>query len=354
VIETEILIIGQGISGTWLSYWLDKAGKDFIILDDPSASAPSRVAAGVINPVTGRRYAVTWLAETLLPFSMEAYSALGRRISADIIREKNIIDFFPTAQMRNSFLERIPENEYLARCEDEDRFSPWLHYELGCGFIRPVYVADLQQTLEGWRSLEVNKERIRKERFDEKDLELVNNKVVYRGIRADRIIFCDGGQGSTLSWFRKLPFALNKGEALLVEIGGLPESHLYKKGMVVVPLGPPGLFWVGASYQWEYDHPHPTEAFRSQAENFLRGFLRLPFRVLEHRASIRPATLERRPFAGFHPAEPRIGILNGMGTKGCSLAPYFAKQLSDQLDGHKSLHPNADIKRFTRLLTTTS
>jgi hypothetical protein len=40
-----------------------------------------------------------------------------------------------------------------------------------------------------------------------------------------------------------------------------------------------------------------------------------------------------------------------MGTKGCSLAPYFAKQLVDKLKGEGNINPLADIKRFEKILT---
>jgi glycine/D-amino acid oxidase-like deaminating enzyme len=121
--------------------------------------------------------------------------------------------------------------------------------------------------------------------------------------------------------------------------------------MMIVPLPQTGLFWVGASYQWEYQDPNPSQEFREKMEAFLRSFLKLPFSIVDHLSSIRPASLERRPFVGMHPKFPRLGILNGMGTKGCSLAPYFAKQLSDHLIHGTSIEPLADIKRFTRILS---
>ena len=91
--------------------------------------------------------------------------------------------------------------------------------------------------------------------------------------------------------------------------------------------------------------------FRQRTDALLRDWLKIPFNVVEHIASIRPATLERRPFAGFHPVHSNIGILNGMGTKGCSLAPYFAHQLVEHIAGGGSIRPDADVKRFTKILT---
>ena len=82
----------------------------------------------------------------------------------------------------------------------------------------------------------------------------------------------------------------------------------------------------------------------------LNEWLKLPYKVLDHQASVRPATIERRPFVGLHPNHKQVGILNGMGTKGCSLAPYFAKQLVDHLLYDKEISAEADIHRFSRIL----
>ena len=112
-----------------------------------------------------------------------------------------------------------------------------------------------------------------------------------------------------------------------------------------------GLYWVGSSYEWSFEHAEPTEGFRLRTEAALREWVKLPFTVVEHVASVRPATLERRPFVGFHPVYPAVGILNGMGTKGCSLAPFFALQLVRHIVDGTAISPEADVRRFTRILS---
>ncbi|HMH31943.1 MAG TPA: hypothetical protein VK543_02880, partial [Puia sp.] len=62
------------------------------------------------------------------------------------------------------------------------------------------------------------------------------------------------------------------------------------------------------------------------------------------------ATLERRPFVGFHPLKKNIGILNGMGTKGCSLAPFFASQLVQHIRHQSAIIPEAGVQRFSNIL----
>ena len=119
---------------------------------------------------------------------------------------------------------------------------------------------------------------------------------------------------------------------------------------MLVPMADPGRWWIGSSYAWDFDDPEPTIAFRNKTESLLKEWLKLPFTIIDHLAGIRPATLERRPFAGLHPLYPNVGILNGMGTKGCSLAPFFAKQFADHLCFGQTISPEASINRFGRIL----
>jgi len=86
-------------------------------------------------------------------------------------------------------------------------------------------------------------------------------------------------------------------------------------------------------------------------EAVLDHFLKLPYTIIDHLVGIRPANTERRPFVGLHPQHPQIGICNGMGSKGCSLAPYFADQLIAHIEQGIPIEKEADIKRFAALLS---
>ena len=110
------------------------------------------------------------------------------------------------------------------------------------------------------------------------------------------------------------------------------------------------LFWVGSSYEWKFEHPNPTEIFKQKTETLLKQWLKISFKTIEHLAGVRPANIERRPFVGFHPTHSQIGILNGMGTKGCSLAPYFANEFANHLANNSPINSSVDIKRFAKIL----
>ena len=47
-IETDFVIVGQGLAGTTLARELDAAGARFLVVDDAAPTAASRAAAGMM------------------------------------------------------------------------------------------------------------------------------------------------------------------------------------------------------------------------------------------------------------------------------------------------------------------
>jgi glycine/D-amino acid oxidase-like deaminating enzyme len=354
MIQTEFLVVGQGISGTFLSWYLQKAKRSFIVVDHFEHNSSSRVAAGIINPVTGRRIVKTWMIETLLPFAIDAYQEFGLQLGITAISRKKMIDFFPTAQMLNAFTERISEDdEYLTLSDNPESFRQHFNYDFGFGEIDPCYMINLSELLFTWREHLNSNGLLFTEKLTPDNLSVSTTDVRYKNIIAGKIIFCDGIYSSTNKYFSKLPFALNKGEALVIESDDIPENNIYKKGVTLAPLGN-NLFWVGSSHEWNFTDNLPSDNFLQRTTETLSRWLKHPFKVVDHAASIRPATVERRPFVGMHPLFPSVGILNGMGTKGCSLSPYFANQLVKHLTENTAILPEADIRRFSRILNTSN
>lgn len=349
----DFIIVGQGICGSFLSYYLLKLGKEILVIDKPQSNTASKVASGIINPVTGRRLVKTWMIDELMPFARRAYTELGDVLQASLIRQCDVLDFFATPQMRDAFTERQGEEpELLNILNSSDEQSDLFRFNYSVGKISPCYLTDIQKLLVLWRKKLQQNGQLLEEEYRTEEL-LINDEVgvTYRDMTAQKIIFCDGVAGAGNQYFERLPFAFNKGEALLVSIPDLPLNFIYKQGINIVPWKEKDMFWVGSNYTWEYDDLQPTEAFRKPTEEHLKYWLRLPFSVIDHIASERPANVERRPFVGLHPVHRQVGILNGMGTKGCSLAPYFAHQLADHLVNGSVIEPLADVKRFARILS---
>lgn len=350
--QFDYLIIGQGICGTLLSWFLHKEGKTFLVIDDDRHSSSSQIAAGIINPVTGRRYVYTWMIDTVMPFALDTYKEIGEYLNIQTVFNKSIIDFFPSPQMRDAFINRLTEDDtYLHSYPDQNYFNQYFNQDFGCGEIRPGYLINMQLLIAAWRKKLHDLNAINIQTLSIDELKINPDGLTYQDITAEKIIFCDGIASASSPWFELLPFSPNKGEALIIESTELTNEHIFKKGLMLAPLPVQNTFWVGSNYQWEFQDDQPTENFLNQTKHHLESWLKVPFKILLHKAAVRPATLERRPFVGFHPQQPAVGILNGMGTKGASLAPFFANQLSQHLVHNFPIHDDADIKRFTRILS---
>ncbi|HEX4374728.1 MAG TPA: FAD-dependent oxidoreductase [Puia sp.] len=347
----NFIIIGQGITGTFLSYYLQKNNLSFIIIDESKTNTASKAAAGIINPITGRRLVKTWMISELMNFAKIFYGKIEKELNINCIAETKIIDFFPTPQMRNAFLKRFEEDpEYLKLPTNENDQRENLNYDFGYGEIEPVLLININELLAAFRKKLLNENLLLEEYFDINELKVSENKIQYKNISADKIVFCDGIESFSNPYFKDLPFAPNKGEALIAEIKNFSSTYIFKKGINIVPWKE-NLFWVGSSYQWEFSDDKPTESFRKQTESILRNWIKTDLKIIEHFASVRPATLERRPFVGFHPIYKNVGILNGMGTKGCSLAPFFADQFVDHIVNGSPLNADANINRFDKILS---
>lgn len=350
--QVDYLIIGQGVSGTFLSFYLLERGATVMVIDQPQSFTPSRVAAGIMNPVTGRRLSTVWKADEIFSFIPEAYAAIGNTLGIEAYSRKDIVDMFPNPFMRESFQQKLEtEDQYVKLGANDNQWNDWFNMEFGYGEIFPVFTAHLDLLIPAWRNHLSEKGIFRDEKFEIEKLKRETDHVIYDDIIAKKIIFCEGPDGMENPFFTVLPFSKNKGQALVVRIPDVPNDRIYKKSMLLVPLPEKEMFWLGASYEWNFEHTNPTKEFREKSEASLREWLKCNWKVEDQRSGLRPATLERRPFVGMHPQHPSVGIFNGMGTKGCSLAPFFAKQFVGHLLDGKDIAPEADVQRFSKRLS---
>lgn len=349
--KVDYIIVGQGLVGTWISYYAKAFGKNFIIINDPQTPSATSVASGVINPVTGRRIVQTWMIDVLLPNALQAYTELGIQLNKTILKKAPVVLLHPSLQMKESFEYRLNhDNVYLSPNNKTD-WEAFFKTPFGTGQIDSSFWIDLNTMLSSWRKQLKDLGNYIETYFNIEDLIVHQDHVTWKEYAANHIIFCDGNNSMQNKYFNKLPFAPNKGEALIVEIKGLPKENIYKQSISIVPWKE-DLFWVGSNYEWTFKDNSPTETFKEKMIQALNNFLKVPYTIVDHITGIRPANTERRPFVGVHPVYPSVAICNGMGTKGCSLAPYFSKQLIEYIENGKAIDAEADIKRFESILKT--
>ncbi len=349
--NTDYLIVGQGISGTLLSRSLIKEGKRVLVIDDGDTSASSKVASGIINPVTGKRLVKTWMIDQFMPFAENVYREIEKEFGISLITQCNILDFHLSRDAENIFNARSgEEKEYLRSAKDDEHWAEYFRFNYGIGEIAPCMLVDIRGMLNAWSDHLAKNDALLREEFTLSDCIIEKDSVSYKNITAQKIIFCNGAVCAENPYFNRLPWSKDKGEALIASIPGLPANNIYKQGINIVPWHS-GLFWIGATHDWKFTDMQPSISFLKKTEEQLDYWLRLPYKIVDHLVAARPTNIERRPFVGLHPGMPSVGIFNGMGTKGCSVAPYFAHQFAQHLVNNTPLMPNVDIKRFNRILS---
>ena len=347
----DYLILGQGICGSWMAHYLQKEGKKVMVIDNQKEQTASRIASGVINPVTGRRVVKTWMIDEIMSVASEAYQQFQEEHQANIIQQIPILNFHASLQMKEAHDTRLPQQtNFLHEVENQEYWLSFFRFKYGITEVSPAWLIDMQCFLEKSREALIATNSYLQDSFSWEDCTITEDSVEYKGIKAQKIICCDGAMGTQNPYFQLLPFAKNKGEVLICSIPGLPRNNLYKQGITITPWKE-YLFWVGSSYEWNYSDDQPSAAFRIKTELQMQQWLNVPYRVHQHLSAIRPANVERRPFVGIHPHHPAVAILNGMGTKGCSLSPYFAQQLTQFLINGTPIAAEADVNRFTRVLS---
>lgn len=309
-----------------LSWFLRKAGQQVLVYDDALPNSASRVAAGIINPVSGRKFETAWRYDTIFPFAENTYHEMEATLGITCFHERLIHNIWPSAQMEEAFKEAMKTSPYL----------------LGPAFVKGANI-QLNTLLPAWRK----RLNVKEEHFHAAAINITATGIEYKGINAKAVIFCEGAQSPANPYWRKLKFLPNKGEALIIKAPELKTSNIIKKGnLTIVPMGE-DLYWAGATFSWDYTDALPSETAKATLEASLQT---IPHEIIDHIAAIRPSGPDRRPLVGMHPHQPHIGIFNGMGSKGCSLAPWAADQFVKHLLEAAPLQQEIDIKRYFNAL----
>ena len=339
----DFVVVGQGLAGTLLALELERRGRRVLIADDGWRTAASRVAAGVLNPVTGMRIVKTLGADDLLPAAKRVYSALGERFGETFFREVPFYRFYSSEHEREIKAKRAADPEYAGWISEDVPAGTLcggaLADRLGGFFVHRAGWLDIPKLLDcaraEWRSRGV----LLEENFDYGDVEISRAGTRWRGrdVRGG-IIFCEGFRVRENPWFSHLKWQPAKGEFVELELAGTEnfQSQILKGNVVAIPLG--GARWrVGTNYDRETLDTVPTpEVAERLRRAFSAMFVKLPSaeavpQLVAHRAGVRPAVQGALPKVGAHEKFPKLFLFNGFGSKGVTWIPLYAERFAEKL-----------------------
>lgn len=361
--DIDYLIVGQGLAGSTLARLLLERGRRLVVVDREDPSSASRVAAGLVNPVTGMKLVKTRNAETFLPKARSFYQAWERDLGERFYQDRTIWRFFRSEREEEVWRQKASSQELAgyagplpSMAQDLQRSSPSvngsprlpeefrLRPQRGGFAVKQGASVETRELLCRFREQLRERGAVCEEFFNTADLRAEVDGVVWREWKARRIIFCDGHAASRNPWFSWIPFRHAKGEVLTVNGPVSPEPVVLNSGKWLLPVAP-GRYRAGATYAWEDLNSGPTAAGRAEILAGVGELVTWEPRVERHEAGIRPIVRDTYPVLGLHPSEPRIGIFNGLGSKGVLWAPYFAEQLVHHMEEGRPLDPDADVRR---------
>lgn len=313
----NVLIRGGGLAGVTLGWALIRRDVPFQIVDDARAVTSSKIAAGLMTPITGKRLAESRRWNEFFPIAVEFYRWVETKLGATCFVPKSIIRLF------------INEVE-------EKRLNRTSHLVSATAPLLPSFVNAPFGAFEM-----PNAGQLRVRDYVERSLEY------FTGLpqcQPDVTIYCEGYRTDPHPLF-PVPMRPAKGEILTVRLPGLMEQRVLNLGGFWLLQHMDDIYHFGATYSWDQLDCIPTEAGRAELEARLRQLISVPYEVLDHRAAVRPITLTQRPRLGFHPKHPDLGYFNGLSSKGALLAPRYAEMLVDALLGTGEIEDDVNVAK---------
>jgi glycine/D-amino acid oxidase-like deaminating enzyme len=341
----DYLIVGSGLSGVMLCEALRKRGKSFKVISNKSQQA-SIVASGLYNPVVLKRFNKAWDAEKHLPVAMSAYEELELFLGIKIDYKLPIYRLFSSIEEQNNWIiasDKIPLKPYLIS-NIKSNINQNIYAPYGYGEVKNTGRIDTKLLLESYSNVLNNEKLISHESFEYDKLK-ISKKIVYKGIESENIIFSEGFGVRQNPFFNYLPMEGTKGELIIINAPKLNSEVIIKSSVFIIPIGKND-YLVGSTYAWDDFNNDPTINAKNKLLNKLDKLILCPYKVVYHRAGIRPTVIDRRPLVGQHKSHQNLYILNGLGSRGVLIAPTVANALINLIEDKLPLQKEINISRF--------
>ncbi len=332
-----IRIVGQGLTGSLLSLMLDARGIPFVVQDVALPGASTPVAPGIVNPLAGRKFIPP---ANIFQLLADVHEVLG----------------LAETVLQNTFWHACPILRVFADPAQIDRFEKGLADGTNTAFVNERHAPDsvpgindtfgsFSTTGGGWANLPLLKSTTRS--WLKASARLIEEPWDPQSPpQQERVCFCEGWQVRENPHWNFIPHNPAKGEMLLVEFAEpLPRHQIYNQSCWVQPIED-RLWRVGATYSWSNFNSEASPDGTADLKERLQLLTRIPFKVVDQVAGVRPIVEDYLPVIGPHPRHNNWFILNAMGSKGVLQAPHAVKTFTAFLLGHEALPKDWLVDRF--------
>lgn len=341
----DYLIIGQGIAGSVLAMTLQEQGKSIFVIDSAAPNTSSNVAAGIMNPITGKRMTVSWMANTFFPKAMDFYDRMEQVLNTSFLSKHPILRVFGSIGEQNDWSAKWQQDRYKSFVKKDVENNSGLNdvpSNYGCMEVSGGGRLETKSFIKAVRNKLIAENRFEEAEVRMNDLLKTSNGVEVAQKRAKQVVFCTGLDIENWGF---LPFTPMKGEVLEVESQTLNADKTIVGSCFLSPIAQ-SRYYAGATYDWRNINLDKTDRGREEILEKLANFTTSDFKVVSHQVGVRPAVKDRRPLIGRHPEYTDVYLFSGLGSKGVSMAPHLATCLIDFIEKEVVLDKDMDLSRF--------
>ena len=354
--RVDLIVLGAGLAGSavaWQAHW---RGWSVAIIDRFDSHSSSRVAAGLVTPITGSRAAASWRWSEFYPAADRFYRQVERETGASFWRVEPALRVFRGNAERELFENKWiepgraaePDSIFAELFSEQESFG--LRTPFGMCSFGPAarldtisYLSKTMQYFEHRDSFHLCNVNCDSDIVIESSSNAHPVKISELNMEGKRIVFCQGIAAKENRFFKDLPLHPARGDILVVQSRGVCCNRVIHHDAWAVSIGDQR-FLVGATYD-RVAMNESIETSDEKANGFRDELMRRwesltpgTFQggehvVLDQRWGIRPASYDRHPLIGSHDVHATAFCLNGLGSKGTLMAPRLAEMIIDAMEG---------------------
>ena len=78
--KCDTIICGHGLAGATLAWQLRWRGQRVVVVDEEECLTSSKIAAGIVTPITGKRINLSWRVSEFLPIARDFYARTAKTL----------------------------------------------------------------------------------------------------------------------------------------------------------------------------------------------------------------------------------------------------------------------------------
>ena len=152
--KVDVIVVGLGLAGAVLSRRLKHLHKSVFAFDNNEPSTSSKIAAGLVNPITGRRFVKSWMFDELNASARDFYHTWEEEQVSTLVYEMPILRAMEDYRFIDDVEAKLSDPHYqqfieAATVDDSSYIKPAeINYKINQG-----YRVDIQELVKWSREL---------------------------------------------------------------------------------------------------------------------------------------------------------------------------------------------------------